>query len=124
MKVIPTISPSQKNLQIIADSLRKYTILILFIISCNYKLKNDDVYVARVGDEFLSFEEIQELIPNNLTNHDSIQIVNNLIEEWATSKLLIQNARINLTEIEKSQIENKSEKYRENLIVSEYRNKI
>ena len=124
MKVIPTISPSQKNLQIIADSLRKYTILILFIISCNYKLKNNDVYVARVGDEFLSFEEIQELIPNNLTNHDSIQIVNNLIEEWATSKLLIQNARINLTEIEKSQIENKSEKYRENLIISEYRNKI
>ena len=38
--------------------------------------------------------------------------------------MLIQNAIINLTEIEKSQIDNKSEKYRENLIISEYRNKI
>lgn len=124
MKVIPTILPLQKNLQIIPDSLRKYTILLLFIISCNYNLKNNDGYVARVGDEFLSVEEIQELIPKNLNKQDSIRIVNNVIEEWATSKLLIQNAIINLNEIEKSQIDNKSEKYRENLIISEYRNKI
>ena len=124
MKVIPTILPLQKNLQIIPDSLRKYTILLLFIISCNYNLKNNDGYVARVGDEFLSVEEIQELIPKNLNKQDSILIVNDIIEEWATSKLLIQNAIINLTEIEKSQIDNKSEKYRENLIISEYRNKI
>ena len=124
MKVIPTILPLQKNLQIIPDSLRKYVILLLFIISCNYNLKNNDGYVARVGDEFLSVEEIQELIPKNLNKQDSIRIVNNVIEEWATSKLLIQNAIINLTEIEKSQIDNKSEKYRENLIISEYRNKI
>ena len=124
MKVIPTILPLQKNLQIILDSLRKYTILLLFIISCNYNLKNNDGYVARVGDEFLSLEEIQELVPKNLNKQDSIRIVNNVIEEWATSKLLIQNAIINLTEIEKSQIDNKSEKYRENLIISEYRNKI
>ena len=124
MKVIPTILPLQKNLQIIQDSLRKYTILLLFIISCNYNLKNNDGYVARVGDEFLSVEEIQEIIPKNLNKQDSLRIVNNVIEEWATSKLLIQNAIINLTEIEKSQIDNKSEKYRENLIISEYRNKI
>ena len=124
MKVIPTILPLQKNLQIILDSLRKYTILLLFIISCNYNLKNNDGYVARVGDEFLSVQEIQELVPKNLNKQDSIRIVNNIIEEWATSKLLIQNAIINLTEIEKSQIDNKSEKYRENLIISEYRNKI
>ena len=124
MKVIPTILPLQKNLQIILDSLRKYTILLLLIISCNYNLKNNDDYVARVGDEFLSVEEIQELVPKNLNKQDSIRIVNNVIEEWATSKLLIQNAIINLTEIEKSQIDNKSEKYRENLIISEYRNKI
>ena len=124
MKVIPTILPLQKNLQIIPDSLRKYAILLLFIISCNYNIKNNDGYVARVGDEFLSVEEIQELIPKNLNKQDSIRIVNNVIEEWATSKLLIQNAIINLTEIEKSQIDNKSEKYRENLIISEYRNKI
>ena len=124
LRVIPTTSLSQRNLQIIPDSLRKYTILLLFIISCNYNLKNNDGYVARVGDEFLSVEEIQELIPKNLNKQDSIRIVNNVIEEWATSKLLIQNAIINLTEIEKSQIDNKSEKYRENLIISEYRNKI
>ena len=124
MKVILTTLQSLRNLLITQDSLRKYIILLLFIFSCNYNLKNNNGYVARVGDEFLSVEEIQELIPKNLNKQDSIRIVNNVIEEWATSKLLIQNAIINLTEIEKSQIDNKSEKYRENLIISEYRNKI
>ena len=74
MKVIPTILPLQKNLQIILDSLRKYTILLLFVISCNYNLKNNDGYVARVGDEFLSLEEIQELVPKNLNKQDSIPV--------------------------------------------------
>ena len=124
MKVILTTLQSLRNLLITQDSLRKYIILLLFIFSCNYNLKNNNGYVARVGDEFLSVEEIQELIPKNLNKQDSILIVNDIIKEWATSKLLIQNAIINLTEIEKSQIDNKSEKYRENLIISEYRNKI
>ena len=51
-------------------------------------------------------------------------MANNIIEEWATSKLLILNAQINLTETERIEIESKSEKYRENLIISEYKNKI
>jgi len=51
-------------------------------------------------------------------------MANNIIEEWATSKLLILNAQINLTESERIEIESKSEKYRENLIISEYKNKI
>ena len=51
-------------------------------------------------------------------------MANKIIEEWATSKLLILNAQINLTETERIEIESKSEKYRENLIISEYRNKI
>ena len=104
MKVILTTLQSLRNLLITQDSLRKYIILLLFIFSCNYNLKNNDGYVARVGDEFLSVEEIQELIPKNLNKQDSIRIVNNVIEECATSKLLIQNAIINLTEIEKAQI--------------------
>ena len=51
-------------------------------------------------------------------------MANKIIEEWATSKLLFLNAQINLTETERIEIESKSEKYQENLIISEYKNKI
>ncbi len=124
MKVILTTLQSQKNLLITLDNLRKYIFLFLFITACNHNHKNNDVYIARVGDEFLSLNEIEKLVPNNLDIQDSVQIVNNIIDDWAISKLLIQNAKINLSESEKSLIENKTEKYKENLIISEYRNKI
>ena len=124
MKVILTTLQSQKSLPITLDSLRKYIFIFLFIISCSNNIKNNDGYIARVGDEFLSLNEIEKLVPNNLDEQDSIQIVNNIIEDWAISKLLIQNAKVNLSDSEKSLIENKTEKYKENLIISEYRNKI
>ena len=124
MKVILTTLQSLRNLLITQDSLRKYIVLLLFIISCNYNIKNNDGYVARLGDDFLSIDEVKNQIPNNLTNEDSLKMANKIIEEWATSKLLILNAQINLTETERIEIESKSEKYRENLIISEYKNKI
>ncbi len=124
MKVILTTLQSLRNLLITQDSLPKYIVLLLFIISCNYNIKNNDDYVARLGDDFLSIDEVKNQIPNNLTTEDSLKMANNIIEEWATSKLLILNAQINLTESERIEIESKSEKYRENLIISEYKNKI
>ena len=124
MKVILTTLQSLRNLLITQDSLRKYIVLLLFIISCNYNIENNEGYVARLGDDFLSIDEVKNQIPNNLTTNDSLKMANNIIEEWATSKLLILNAQINLTERERIEIESKSEKYRENLIISEYKNKI
>ena len=124
MKVILTTLQSLRNLLITQDSLQKYIVLLLFIISCNYNIKNNDGYVARLGDDFLSIDEVKNQIPNNLTTEDSLKMANKIIEEWATSKLLILNAQINLTETERIEIESKSEKYRENLIISEYKNKI
>jgi len=117
MKVILTTLQSLRNLLITQDSLQKYIVLLLFIISCNYNIKNNDGYVARLGDDFLSIDEVKNQIPNNLTTEDSLKMANKIIEEWATSKLLILNAQINLTETERIEIESKSEKYRENLII-------
>ena len=112
MKVILTTLQSLRNLLITQDSLPKYIVLLLFIISCNYNIKNNDGYVARLGDDFLSIDQVKNQIPNNLTTEDSLKMANNIIEEWATSKLLILNAQINLTESERIEIESKSEKYR------------
>ena len=124
MKVILIILQLRKNLQITLDKLKRFFLIFIIISSCDFKEKNPSNFVARVGENFLTISEIDSKIPDNISSDDSIKITDKLILEWATDKLLIQNAEMNLTEFEKELIEEKSEKYRNNLILSEYKNKI
>ena len=124
MKVILIILQLRKNLQITLDKLKRFFLIFIIISSCDFKEKNPSNFVARVGENFLTISEIDSKIPDNISSDDSIKIADKLILEWATDKLLIQNAEMNLTEFEKESIEEKSEKYRNNLILSEYKNKI
>ena len=96
----------------------------MLLISCDFNKKSDDNYVARVGEEFLSYSYLNDLIPENISVEDSVELANKIISEWATSKLLLQNAQNNLNENEKESIDEKSKKYRDNLILSDYKNKI
>jgi len=104
--------------------LKRYFLFLLFLISCDFNKKSDDNYVARVGEEFLSYSYLNDLIPENISVEDSVELANKIISDWATSKLLLQNAQNNLNENEKESIDEKSKKYRENLILSDYKNKI
>jgi len=97
---------------------------LLICFSCEFNESLDKNYVARVGDNYLNYSELNELIPSKISLSDSISLANKIILEWATSELLIQSAQINLSENEKTLIDKKSEKYRDNLILSEYKNKI
>ena len=67
-----------------------------FLISCDFNKKSDDNYVARVGEEFLSYSYLNDLITKNISIEDSVELANKIISEWATSKLLLQNAQNNL----------------------------
>ena len=104
--------------------MKRYFLFLLFLISCDFNKKSDDNYVARVGEEFLSYSYLNDLIPENISVEDSVELANKIISEWATSKLLLQNAQNNLNENEKESIDEKSKKYRDNLILSDYKNKI
>jgi len=104
--------------------LKRCFLFLLLLISCDFNKKSDDNYVARVGEEFLSYSYLNDLIPKNISVEDSVELANKIISEWATSKLLLQNAQNNLNENEKESIDEKSKKYRENLILSDYKNKI
>ena len=104
--------------------MKRYFLFLLLLISCDFNKKSDDNYVARVGEEFLDYSYLNDLIPKNISIEDSVELANKIISEWATSKLLLQNAQNNLNENEKESIDEKSKKYRDNLILSEYKNKI
>ena len=104
--------------------MKRFFLFLLLLISCDFNKKSDDNYVARVGEEFLSYSYLNDLIPENISVEDSVELANKIISEWATSKLLLQNAQNNLNENEKESIDEKSKKYRDNLILSDYKNKI
>ena len=104
--------------------MKKYFLFLLFLISCDFNKKIDNNYVARVGEEFLNHSYLNDQIPKNISIEDSIELANKIISEWATSKLLLQNAQNNLNDNEKESIDEKSKKYRDNLILSDYKNKI
>ena len=104
--------------------MKRCFLFLLLLISCDFNKKSDDNYVARVGEEFLSYSYLNDLIPKNISVEDSVELANKIISEWATSKLLLQNAQNNLNDNEKESIDEKSKKYRENLILSDYKNKI
>ena len=104
--------------------MKKLLLLLFIVISCNFNDVNDSSYIAKLGDEYLSYSEIKNQIPSNTSFQDSLDIASKFIKEWATNKLLIQSAEINLTANEMESIEEKSKKYRNGLILSEYKNKI
>ena len=104
--------------------MKRCFLFLLLLISCDFNKKSDDNYVARVGEEFLNYSYLNDLIPENISIEDSVELANKIISEWATSKLLLQNAQNNLNDNERESIDEKSKKYRENLILSDYKNKI
>ena len=68
--------------------------LTILIVSCNYFVtKEESAPVARVNDEFLYADEIEALLPQTASTEDSIILVNNYINRWATQLLLFDGAQ-------------------------------
>lgn len=80
--------------------------------------------MARVNDNFLYEKDIQKLISEDTTPEDSILIVNNYINRWATQQLLIDQARINLSSDQLEQYEKLVQEYQNDLLTEAYKNVI
>ena len=92
--------------------------------SCNL-IKSDDVNmddaVARVGNKYLFKDEIATIVPEGTAPQDSMLIVNNYINSWATKNLLVQNAQKNLTEEQVKEFNQLVEDYRTDLYTKTYK---
>jgi len=87
--------------------LRNSILFFVLLLSCNLNNELDKNTIAKVGDKILTFEELLEKIPNNIERLDSTLVVNEIINNWALNELLIKNAEINLTDLEKNRIKKK-----------------
>ena len=75
---------------------------ILFLLvcfsSCNYfQPEAKPQSIARVNDSFLFKDDIKNLVPAGTSKEDSLVIVRNFIDRWASQKLLMDAAEINLS---------------------------
>ncbi|MBT8243932.1 MAG: peptidyl-prolyl cis-trans isomerase [Winogradskyella sp.] len=74
-------------------------IIVLTVFGCD-RFKNDNVEdtVARVNDTYLYKDDIEKIIPEGASKADSILIANSFINNWASNLLLMDKAKLNLSE--------------------------
>lgn len=100
-------------------------IIPILLVSCEYfKKEQPKEPVARVNDSYLFKEDIESLIQENTSAEDSIIIVNNYINRWATQQLLIDKAKVNLPTEQLSNYDQLVSDYRNDLYTKGYKNAI
>lgn len=99
-------------------------ILFLFtLVSCDYFIsQQQEEVVARVNNTYLYKADIEGLINPSATKEDSILLVENFINQWATKQLLIDKASINIPQDQLEQYDKLVNDYRNSLLTEAYKN--
>ena len=93
----------------------------LVLISCDNSNKSlEDSLLAKVNDDFLTIDQIDTDIFNELNFNDSVVQIKNYITEWATRKLLEEGAYLNLENQKQFEFNSLIEKYKSDLYTSAY----
>ncbi len=107
--------------------MKYYTLILvsLIVVSCqNFKNQIKQEAVARVNETYLYKDDIKTLVPQNTPKSDSVNIVNNYINTWATHQLFIDKAKLNLTEEELREFDDLVESYKSTLYINAYKNAV
>lgn len=99
-----------------------YITAVLFLVtSCDFfKPTLKPEAVARANKSFLYKEELENLVPKGALKEDSITIVRNYIDRWATQSLLIDAAEINLSHDKKIEFDKLIQQYKIDLYTRAY----
>lgn len=99
--------------------------LPFLIGSCSYFSETQDKEaVARVNDKYLYKDELSGIVPENASPQDSLLLVNSYITRWATQQLLIDKAKVNLTQEKLGGFEKLVKEYKNDLLTEAYKNAI
>lgn len=100
-----------------------YLALSLFLLqSCNYFTfkKDNRNAVARVNDTYLYKDDLKAVFTKNITEQDSVTLVNNYINNWIKQQLLLSKAQLNL-ENKQGEFDDLVKRYREDLFINSYK---
>ena len=100
-------------------------LLIAILSSCSGKTEssNTDVWVAKVYNNYLLEDDVLSQIPFDASVADSVSIRNSIVNSWINRQLLVHQAELNLP-IEEQDVSQKLEKYRTDLLIFSYQNKL
>ena len=96
--------------------------LVLSFSSCTFFFKETDdrLKVARVNDTYLFYDDIKDLVSENTTKEDSILLVQNYINRWATQQLFVDGAMLNLSESQQASFNKLVNQYKNDLYTKAY----
>ena len=93
----------------------------MLFAGCGYfETEEEREVLARVNDTYLYKEDILPLIDENISPEDSVLIVANFINRWATQQLLIDKARYNLSLRQQQEFDELVRNYRNELYTKAY----
>lgn len=95
--------------------------LFLVFISCNKeKGQADNIAIARVNNSKLYKEDIKDLVPSGTSKKDSLIIVKDFIDRWASQKLLFNAAEVNLSNDKQAELNTLVDEYKKDLYTKAY----
>ena len=98
-----------------------FFLFFLMVCSCNYfKPEKKSQSIARVGKSYLYKSDIATLVPAGTTKEDSLLLVRDFIDRWASQKLLIEAAERNLSDAKKSEYNTLIKQYKIDLYTKAY----
>tara|TARA_R110002051_G_scaffold75877_2_gene138324 strand:+ start:189502 stop:190353 length:852 start_codon:yes stop_codon:yes gene_type:complete len=96
-------------------------VFCLLLVGCSFFKKIDSGQpIARVNDSFLYQEDIKGVVPKGVSKQDSTLMVNAYINRWAQQLLLMDGAKINLSESKQTSFSQLVEQYKVDLFTNAY----
>ncbi len=93
-------------------------LIFLGIFSCKFWEEKPENVVASYKNHSLTSQQIKAIVPNDISRDDSITLANKYIEEWLKDKIFFETVKDSLNENAQLEIEEKVEKYRNDLLLS------
>lgn len=97
-------------------------VLLYFVFtSCSYfKPEEKPQAIARVGESYLFKSDLVDLVSEETSKEDSITIVHNFIDRWATQTLLIKAAELNIDKEQQEEFDKLIQQYKVDLYTKAY----
>lgn len=96
------------------------SIFLLLVLSCSKENTNKEKAIARVNDNYLYQNDLENLIPSGTPKKDSIALVKDFINRWATQQLLMNNATKNISKNKQIELDELINQYKIDLYSKAY----
>jgi hypothetical protein len=95
-------------------------VLLPLVAGCGFFEKETERKpIATAKDHVLHLDELLEAMPTGLSKEDSLLFANNFIQQWATQRLILDRAELNLSDEQKN-VKKQLDEYRRSLIIYLY----